>query len=82
MKTTQQDQPTPILEAVLREVGESVLALEQAIARTEQALAVITDQHGSQNERVALQRALTDLQRVRQRLVHDGYHAGRQQRLM
>lgn len=68
-------------EAVLREVGETLMAIESALGRAQRAAAALPD--GTEpNIRLALERVATRLDDARRSLYQDAHLAGSQQQLL
>jgi hypothetical protein len=69
-------------EAVFREVGDSILAIEVALERCRRALASATDQHADPLVIRALEDACAELADTRRRLHQGTYLKSSQQRLL
>ncbi|MGI8881465.1 MAG: hypothetical protein ACR2KJ_13370 [Jatrophihabitans sp.] len=69
-------------ERALGQVSDTLLCIEQAIDRAKRGLKAVAKNGGDKNVELALNATLTDLQRVRKRLMQDTYYAGDAVRLM
>jgi hypothetical protein len=69
-------------ESAMGEVSDVLLNLEHTIARSKKAIERSRKAGGNPNVEFALQEALTDLQRINKRLMHDTYYAGDSLRLI
>lgn len=69
-------------ERIYQEVSDTMLCIEQAVDRARRALKNTAKAGGDQNVDLALNAALTDLLRIRKRLMQDTYFAGDALRLL
>lgn len=69
-------------ERALGEVSDTLLCIEQAIDRAKRGLKTTAKDGGDVNVDLALNAALTELQRIRKRLMQDTYFAGDAMRLL
>lgn len=69
-------------EVALAEVSDVLLNLEHTIARTKKAIATARKSGSATNAELALSDALTDLEKVHKRLMHDTYYAADSLRLI
>ena len=63
-------------ERALGEVSDTLLCIEQAIDRAKRGLKSTAKSGGDVNVELALNATLTDLQRIRKRLMQDTYYSG------
>lgn len=69
-------------ERAMGEVSDTMLCIEQAIDRAKRALKTTAKVGGDTNIELALNVALTELQRTRKRLMQDTYFSGDALRLL
>lgn len=69
-------------ERAMGEVSDTMLCIEQAIDRAKRGLKNTGKTGGDVNVDLALSAALTDLQRIRKRLMQDTYFSGDALRLL
>jgi hypothetical protein len=69
-------------ERALGEVSDTLLCIEQAIDRAKRGLKTTAKNGGDVNVELALNATLTDLQRIRKRLMQDTYYSGDALRLL
>jgi hypothetical protein len=69
-------------EQALHEVEQTLLNIEEAIRRADRGRQKITLDGNERNLRLALDRAIEQLEATRKELFQSGYFGGQQQRLM
>ena len=69
-------------EQALHEVEQTLLNIEEAIRRADRGRKAISLDGNERNLRLALDRAVEQLEAIRKELFQSGYFGGHQQRLM
>jgi hypothetical protein len=69
-------------ERALGEVSDTLLCIEQAVDRAKRGLKATAKSGGDVNVELALNAAITDLQKIRKRLMQDTYYSGDSLRML